>query len=50
MYLSNIENLEYVIAEQKNFADYGHENMENETLKFIRSEDSWDKYGPFDIV
>ena len=50
MYLLNIENLEYVIAEQNNFADYGHENMENETLKFIRSEDSWDKYGPFDIV
>ena len=42
MYLSNIENLEYVIAEQKNFADYGHENMEIDTLKFIRSEESFD--------
>ena len=49
-YLSNIKNLEYVIAEQNNYADYGHENMENRELKFVRSEDSWEEYGRFDII
>lgn len=49
-YLTDIKNLEYVIAEQENFAKYGHQKIENEVLKFINSEDNWEEYGRFDIV
>lgn len=50
-YLTDIKNLEYVVAEQDNFADYGHTNLENGTLKFIRSMDDWGGVcGKFDII
>lgn len=49
-YLTDIKNLEYVIAEQDNFADYGHLHREDGVLKFIRSTDDYKKYGEFDII
>lgn len=49
-YLADVKNLEYVIAEQDNFADYGHQNREDGVLKFIRSTDDYKKYGRFDII
>lgn len=49
-YLADVKNLEYIIAEQDNFADYGRRNIENGTLKFIRSTDKYSNYGKFDIV
>lgn len=49
-YLADVKNIEYVVAEQDNFADYGHQNLENEVLKFIRSTDHWEKQKRFDIV
>ncbi|MBD5489844.1 MAG: methyltransferase, TIGR04325 family [Lachnospiraceae bacterium] len=49
-YLSDIRNLEYIVAEQAHFADYGHRNMQDETLKFIKSTDDWEKQGKFDII
>ena len=42
-YLSDVKNIEYVVAEQDNFADYGHQNLESDILKFIRSTDNWEK-------
>lgn len=49
-YLSDLEQLEYVVAEQDHFAKYGHENLEDGTLKFIKSTDRWEDGGRFDIV
>lgn len=49
-YLTDVKNLEYLIAEQDNFADYGHLHREDGVLKFIRSSDDYIKYGKFDIV
>lgn len=49
-YLTDIHNLQYIIAEQESFADYGHRKLENETLKFINSEDNYNKVGKVDIV
>ena len=49
-YLSDVKNIEYVVAEQDNFADYGHQNLESDILKFIRSTDNWEKSGRFDII
>lgn len=49
-YLAEIKNLEYVIAEQDNFADYGHRNREDGVLKFIKSTEDYTKYGRFDII
>lgn len=51
-YLKDIENLEYVIAEQNHFADYGHKNLEDGRLSFIKSEDIFkeENNDNFDIV
>ncbi len=49
-YLSDVHHLEYIIAEQTNYADYGRENLENETLKFIDSGDDYSHLGMMDIV
>lgn len=49
-FLEDVRNLEYVIAEQEHFAAYGHENLENEVLRFISSSEDFEKYGRFDIV
>lgn len=49
-YLTDVKNLEYVIAEQDHFAKYGHRNLENENLKFIKSMDSWEDGDRFDII
>lgn len=49
-YLTDLDQMEYVIAEQDHYADYGHNYLENETLKFIRSTDKWEDLGPFDMV
>lgn len=50
-YLKDVKNLEYIIAEQNEFAEYGHRNLENQVLKFINSElETHEDYGKFDIV
>ena len=49
-YLIDVEKLEYVVAEQKGFADYGHENIENKNLKFMNSEEKYGDHGRFDIA
>lgn len=49
-YLADVKNIEYVVAEQNNFADYGHQNLENSTLKFIYSIEHWEKQKKFDII
>lgn len=49
-YLTDVRNLEYVIAEQENFADFGHKNREDDVLKFIKSTDDFKNYGRFDII
>lgn len=49
-YLKDVKNIEYIVAEQDNFADYGHRNLENEVLKFIRSSERWDEQERVDIV
>lgn len=41
-YLSDLMQLEYVVAEQDHFAEYGHKNLEDRVLKFIKSTDRWD--------
>lgn len=48
-YLKDVK-LEYVIAEQDSFAEYGHRNLENGILKFIKSTENYDAYGKFDII
>lgn len=49
-YLSDLSGLEYVVAEQDHFAAYGHDNLEDGTLKFIRSTEAWENMQKFDIV
>lgn len=49
-YLADLTQLEYVIAEQDHFAVYGHENLEDDTLKFIKSTDKWEDMGLFDMI
>lgn len=49
-YLAGLVNLEYVVAEQDHFAKYGHENLEDGTLKFIKSTDKWEDMQCFDII
>lgn len=49
-YLRDIEQLEYVIAEQDHFVRYGHENLEEGILKFIKSTDAWEEQRRFDII
>ncbi len=49
-YLSDVFRMEYVIAEQDNFVEYGRRNLQNETLKFIKSTDDWEKFGRYDII
>lgn len=47
-YLEDINNLEYVVAEQEHFADYGQKNLQNGQLSFMKSTDIME--GIFDIV
>lgn len=49
-YLKDVKNLEYIIAEQSAFADYGQKNLKNSVLKFIDSSDDYAEHGKFDIV
>ncbi len=49
-YLRYVKNLEYIVAEQKCFAEYGHKNLENQVLKFINSGDDYSNYAGVDIV
>lgn len=42
--------MEYIIAEQDSFADYGHQNLENQVLKFIGSKQSYSELGKIDII
>ncbi len=49
-YLAEVNNLHYVVAEQVNFAEYGHKNLENEVLKFVNSEVDYNCFGKWDIV
>ena len=49
-YLSDVKNLEYIIAEQDHFADYGYQNLEDGVLRFIKSTDNWEEQGGYDIV
>lgn len=49
-YLSDVRNLEYIVAEQEHFADYGHQNLEDGILSFIRSTDHWEEQEKFDII
>lgn len=49
-YLLDIKNLEYIVAEQEHFADYGHRNLEDGKLKFIKGTDDWEKQKKFDII
>lgn len=48
-YLEDVKKLEYVVAEQEHFSDYGHKHLEDSILKFIRNNDSWEKES-FDII
>ncbi|MDE6851312.1 MAG: methyltransferase, TIGR04325 family [Lachnospiraceae bacterium] len=49
-FLKDVQNLEYVIAEQENYAIYGHKNLENGVLQFINSSEDFAEHGVFDIV
>lgn len=49
-YLQDVNNLEYIVAEQEGFAKYGHENLENGILKFVQSTDQWEDFDRFDII
>nr|WP_300916824.1 methyltransferase, TIGR04325 family [uncultured Acetatifactor sp.] len=49
-YLEEVKGLEYVVAEQDRFAEYGHENLEDGALCFIKSREGFRDYGRFDIV
>ena len=48
--VKQMDDLEYVIAEQDNFYEYGHKHLEDKTLKFINSRDEFGIHGKFDIV
>lgn len=49
-YLSDLVFLEYIVAEQDHFAEYGHNNLEDDTLKFIKSSDRWEDMERFDVI
>lgn len=49
-YLSDLDRLEYVIAEQDHYTEYGHKHLEDNTLKFIKSTDEWENMERFDII
>lgn len=49
-YLADVKNLEYVVAEQDSFAEYGYQNLQDGILRFIRSGERYADYGKFDIV
>lgn len=49
-YFTELVDLEYVVAEQDHFAEYGHKNLEDRTLRFIKSTDHWEKMERFDII
>ena len=49
-YLAEIKNLEYIVVEQDHFVDYGQHNLENGTLKFIKSLEHWEKLDKLDII
>lgn len=49
-YLSDVENLEYIVAEQDVLVEYGHKNLENGVLRFISSGENYTDYGRFDIA
>lgn len=49
-YFNNIKNLEYIVAEQDNFVNYGKQNLENSTLKFIKSTQHYKEIGKIDII
>ena len=49
-YLADVKNLEYIVAEQDHFSEYGHENLENGVLKFVSSNYNWEEDGKFDII
>ncbi len=48
--LCDVNYLEYIVAEQKGVAEYGHKNLEDNILKFINSENSFENLGEIDIV
>lgn len=49
-YLEDVNNLEYIVAEQDHYRDYGHEHLENSILKFISSKDDWESQEKYDII
>lgn len=49
-YLTDVENLEYIVAEQDHFVEYGHKNLEDGTLKFISSLEPWERMERFDVI
>jgi len=49
-YWKDIKNLNYVVAEQQHFADYGNRELRNENLSFINSMDEFGEKGYFDII
>ncbi len=49
-YFTGLADIKYVVAEQDHFAEYGHQNLEDRTLKFIKSTDPWEKMERFDII
>lgn len=54
-FLEDVNDLEWVIAEQDHFADYGHKHLEpvferGGGVKFVKSAECWDDLGHFDII
>lgn len=49
-YLREIKKLEYTVAEQDHFAEYGNDKLKNETLKFIKSTEHWEIGKKYDII
>lgn len=49
-YLSDVKNLEYIVAEQDSYAEYGNKNIESGALKFIRSGEGFADLGKIDIA
>lgn len=49
-YFTGLVDLKYVVAEQDHFAEYGYKKLEDRTLKFIKSTDTWEKMERFDII
>lgn len=49
-YLEDVNNLEYIVAEQDHYRDYGHEHLENSILKLISCKDDWESQEKYDII